>query len=1044
MVIARVSFILRTISSLIMVLSISFPAYAKYRGGSGDPFNPYRIATAEDLIQLGENPDDYDKDFILTADIDMDPNLPGRKVFDKAVIAPNTGSYSTFYGTAFTGVFDGEDHTISNLTINGENSLGLFGKLGPGGEISNLGLIAVDVNGINDYAGGLAAYNEGTIMASYSIGSVSCDDYVGGLVGQNSNRIIACYSSGTVSGDNYIGGLAGQNSNALVSNCYSTCIASGNTAIGGLVGDNSTSIIRNCYSIGAVSGRTQVGGLCGMHISSGTVINCFWDRETSGGHYSAGGWAVSTAEMTAESTYIGWNNGAWVIDEGRDYPHLIWENALGKVIDYEYPQTYPGNGQDQPFELDGQDDLICMSQRQDDWDKNFVLTGDIDMSSVIDYRPPALFTGTLDGQNHILKNLKVDTSIIGSRYHLGVFGKIADNSQVANLGIEDVNIIGGDDSRYVGGLCGENAGGTIINCYVTGLVTGHINSANLGGLCGDNMSGTIEQSYSHASVFTKNSSHNIGGLCGANNARINGCYATGSVNTGRYSGVIGGLVGNSSGGTISNCYATGEVNSEDESNYLGGLVGYNCRGGIIGCYSEGAVIVYGHCNLLGGLVGYNQDATISNCYAKGSVSGGENSAMLGGLVGSNEDSFIRNCYSIGSVSGGTHVGGLCGRHSVGGAIVNGFWDKDASGNLYSAGGWAMTTAEMMSEATYVGWNNGAWVIDEGKDYPHLLWENTAGEVIDYEYPRTYSGDGEDQPFELDSPEDMLCMSQRPSDWDKNFVLTGDIDMSSVIYYQPPIPFTGNFYGQGHVLKNLTIDSNIIGSRYYLGVFGKIADNGQVANLGVEDVNIIGGDDSRYVGGLCGENSRGTITCCFTTGSITGGLESDDLGGLCGDNERGTISQSYSRVSITAGDESHDIGGLCGKNEGTITDCYATGAISGGKTREVGGFCGENHRRGIITNCYCTGPVSGESQVGGFCGDKEGGDVTSVSNCLWDIETSGTLTSEAGTGLTTAEMQQAQTFLDIDWDFVDETRNGMDDIWWIDEGRDYPRLWWEAE
>jgi hypothetical protein len=46
------------------------------------------------------------------------------------------------------------------------------------------------------------------------------------------------------------------------------------------------------------------------------------------------------------------------------------------------------------------------------------------------------------------------------------------------------------------------------------------------------------------------------------------------------------------------------------------------------------------------------------------------------------------------------------------------------------------------------------------------------------------------------------------------------------------------------------------------------------------------------------------------------------------------------------------------------------------------------------------------------------------------------------GKTTAEMQRASTFLEVGWDFVDETENGTDDIWWIDEGKDYPRLWWE--
>jgi hypothetical protein len=41
------------------------------------------------------------------------------------------------------------------------------------------------------------------------------------------------------------------------------------------------------------------------------------------------------------------------------------------------------------------------------------------------------------------------------------------------------------------------------------------------------------------------------------------------------------------------------------------------------------------------------------------------------------------------------------------------------------------------------------------------------------------------------------------------------------------------------------------------------------------------------------------------------------------------------------------------------------------------------------------------------------------------------------------MQTVGTFLDARWDFVDETANGTEDIWRIDEGKDYPRLWWEA-
>ena len=72
----------------------------------------------------------------------------------------------------------------------------------------------------------------------------------------------------------------------------------------------------------------------------------------------------------------------------------------------------------------------------------------------------------------------------------------------------------------------------------------------------------------------------------------------------------------------------------------------------------------------------------------------------------------------------------------------------------------------------------------------------------------------------------------------------------------------------------------------------------------------------------------------------------------------------------------------------------------------------------------------------------GSNQLTVVASFWDTQTSGQATSAGGTGKTTAEMQTAKTFLDAGWDFVGETKNGMADIWWIDEGKDYPRLWWE--
>jgi len=71
-----------------------------------------------------------------------------------------------------------------------------------------------------------------------------------------------------------------------------------------------------------------------------------------------------------------------------------------------------------------------------------------------------------------------------------------------------------------------------------------------------------------------------------------------------------------------------------------------------------------------------------------------------------------------------------------------------------------------------------------------------------------------------------------------------------------------------------------------------------------------------------------------------------------------------------------------------------------------------------------------------------GSASCVSNCFWDIDTSGQTQSAGGMGKTTAEMQTESTFTDAGWDFMGETANGTEDIWWILEEQDYPGLWWE--
>jgi len=671
------------------------PAGTKYSGGTGEPNDPYQIATAEDLMLLGETPADYDKHFILTADIDLDPNLPGRKVFDKAVIE------------YFAGVFDGNGHTISHLTINGKQYLGLFGSLGflgNGAELRNLGVVDVNIRGSGGAIGGLVGDStESNVIQCYSTGVVTGNAWVGGLVGNvysgtvsqchsastvrdtdwavgglvghnQYGDVMQCHSTGAVTGKWDVGGLVGHNA-GWVHQCYSTAGVSGDRSVGGLVGTNWIGCsVRECYSIGVVSGKEEVGGLVGRMYDRAIVIDCFWDVQTSGQTTSAGGTGLTTTEMHDPNTFMSqrWDfvgkpdgpHDLWAEPQGGGYPILWWELSPWP----ELPRFSGGTGdRKDPYLISKPEELNSIGHNPRLMKCHVKLISDLDLTGIRfypmgDYEYP--YSGVFDGNDHTISHL----TITGNGYGLGLFGCSGPGAEVKDLKLVDVNIVGSEAD--VGGLVGSN-GGTVSNCHVAGLVTG---------------------------------SYCVGGLVGFN------------------------LVGN-----VIECYSTGAVSGEEN---VGGLVGFNVDGSVIECYSTG--VVSGG-NFVGGLVGDNAFGEVTDSYSTGDVSGAE---LVGGLVGANEcrtgsrggafGGRVSQCYSVGSVSARSRAGGLVGNDPALG-IAGCFWDTQTSGQATSAGGTGKTTAEMQMQSTFTdaGWDfvgetaNGTediWRILEGKDYPRLWWE----------------------------------------------------------------------------------------------------------------------------------------------------------------------------------------------------------------------------------------------------------------------------------------------------------------------------------
>ncbi len=240
-------------------------------------------------------------------------------------------------------------------------------------------------------------------------------------------------------------------------------------------------------------------------------------------------------------------------------------------------------------------------------------------------------------------------------------------------------------------------------------------------------------------------------------------------------------------------------------------------------------------------------------------------------------------------------------------------------------------------------------------------------------------------------------------------------------------FTGSFNGGNKSISDVVVNRTTTDR---VGLFGVSGTGSTIEKLKVLDVDIKG---KHYVGGLAGFN-KGSITNSYATGSVTGA--GNYVGGLVGSNYGGGIINSYATGSVSGTENTVDtVGGLVGANYGDITNSYATGSVTGaGNT--VGGLVGSNYSD--IANSYATGSVTGTGYyVGGLVGTNYG----SITDCFWDIETSGQSTSDGGTGKTTAEMKNIQTFLDVGWSIA-TVGEYDDEIWKIDDGKTYPMLYWE--
>ena len=868
------------IAAAVLIIPTTTASAASFSGGDGSSGNPYRISTAADLAAIAQQVNNsgiahYDGVYFK---LYKDINLGGMEW------APIGKNDSTYW---FNGNFDGDGHTISNLTITQKTDGGFLGLFGCSrGTIKNLFIKNVNINAAygEKAAGAICAANYGTIeKCGVDSGTiVDKSSGIGGISGRNYDTISQCYNKADLTTENgKAAGISGMNYQGTIENCYNagTITQTGtneNYLAGGICSDNNGGIVKYCLNFGKVISANGVG--YGVSKDNGTVTECYYDEDVCG-NLNGDGTAMTSAELCdssfTDSLNSNWESGSESGETNGRYRTAIYTypslKGVGTAVKTDGKQQYDfsisGNGKTY-------EDFTYIETAEDfknianNLSGNYVLKNDIDFKgeviepigdseSVTGSGLSMPFSGNFSGDGHKILNVTVKREL-GS--YSGLFG--ANKGTIINLSVEaDVS-----GTAYVGGICASNAsGGRIADCSFSGTVNG--TKSYVGGICGENKGGIMRC----VADGTVSGDSNVGGICGSNNSsngNIENCLNSSDVTRKSSNGNIGGIVGQSiNNSTVNYCISIGKTSGTDSSS-------------------------------IGGVCGYAYGATITNSYFDSEVSAG-----LKAIYDAFDDRDTE------TLKGLTTAG-------LSGALPTDFADT-----VWQAGRNEVTDIDGRAgarTATYISLKN--------VGTPKVL-ESTP--VYNFSLDGTVTWETYEP---VASVEDFRKIDENPSG---NYVLAKNIDFGGKNYrpiaYKSGTSFTGKFSGNGHTISNISVnyDDDLV------GLFG--TNKGLIMNLAVSGE--VTGEE--YIGGICAKN-EGTIYSCSFDGEVRQSATTQrkgKVGGICGTNYA-TISNCFNSADVSGKDY---IGGICGEMCGkdpVVVYCVSVGKVSGFTgSAIVGGICG---------------------------------------------------------------------------------------------------------
>ncbi len=584
--------VLALLLCLTMTASLLLGAAPAGTDGEERVYETVVITTPEDLLAFAKNcvldAWSRDKQVLLAADlslagVDFEP-IPG-----------------------FSGIFDGQGHTISGLAITSSAApSGLFGQLLEGGVIRDLTLEgSILPSGDGRMAGGLVGNNCGSIENCRFTGTISAKSSVGGLVGLNSasGTVSGCVSMGGVSGSSMTGGIVGKNE-GRVRNCENRSFvniesADPNLNLDGLSLRGLLSSAED-YSLSLINVATDTGGIAGY--STGTVSGCV-NRGTVG--YQHIGYNVGGV-IGRSAGYVESCRNEAEVQGRRDIGGIVgqMEPLVSLVLTEDTAQTLQS-------QLSGLNYLLGVAAE----DARASADASADrLSAIAGTLAPILDAAYVSEEPFEISRQLAE--FMGTFY--GIMGQLNDVSAEMHGGAQVL----ADDMQRVISQIGA------VNSTLTRAM------GDLNDVSGDVLTDTSEENVDAVTDGKVFASENSGSIYG-------------DINVGGIAGCMG---------------IESSLDPEGDSpNTLSAMLHreFETKSIIQSCVNRGAVTAKKDC--VGAVCGSMELGLIIGCEGYGTASS-ESGNYVGGIVGETA-AVVRNSYSKCALSGGNYVGGIAGAGS---------------------------------------------------------------------------------------------------------------------------------------------------------------------------------------------------------------------------------------------------------------------------------------------------------------------------------------------------------------------------------------------